>query len=268
MRVYISVDIEGISTIVNSESTGPSGRDYERARRQMTAEANAAILGALAAGAETIVVNDSHGGMTNLIPADLHPAAEVIQGSPKTLSMMEGIQEGFDAVMLVGYHSRMHQFGILSHTMSSATISNIFLNGRPVGETEINAGLAGYYRAPVVMVSGDAELAKEAKAALGNVATAVVKTPITRLSAKSLHPERACQLIQSTAEQALRNIGQYKPLQPKGPFNFTIQFINAGFADPVAFMPGTVRVDGSSVSFTHDDYLTAFMGLRTMMNLV
>ncbi len=267
MRVYISVDIEGISTVVSGDSTSPSGRDYERARRQMTAEANAAVLGALAAGAETIVLNDSHGSMTNLIPAELHPAAELIQGSPKPLSMMQGVEAGFDAVMFVGYHARMHQFGILSHTISGGTVSNVLLNGQPMGETAINAALAGYYGIPVVMVTGDSQVAKEAKAMLGQVETAVVKTPVTRYSARSLHPEQACKLIQATAERALNQLEQYPAYLPTGPYTFTLQFINAGQADAAAIMPGTVRVDGSSVSFTDADYVMAFRGLRAMISL-
>ncbi|MGI6357848.1 MAG: M55 family metallopeptidase [Bacillota bacterium] len=267
MRVYISVDIEGISTIVNSTSTGPQGRDYQRACKQMTAEANAAVMGALAAGATAVVVNDSHGSMTNLIPAELHPAAELIQGSPKPLSMMEGIEAGFDAAMFVGYHSRMGQPGILSHTISSATVSNILLNGQLVGETALNACIAGYYGIPVVMVAGDAEVAKEAQATLGQVETAIVKTPITRFSARSLHPERACEVIKAAAEQALSDLSRYQPLLPAGPYTFTLEFINAGMADAASVMPGAVRENGNTVSFTHDDYIVAFRGLRTMISL-
>ncbi len=267
MRVYISVDIEGISTIVNSTSTSPNGRDYQRACHQMTAEANAAVLGALAAGATTVVVNDSHGGMTNLIPAELHPAAELIQGSPKPLSMMEGIEAGFDAAMFVGYHARMNQAGILSHTISSATVSNILLNGELMGETAINAIIAGYYGIPVVAVTGDSELAKEAKAVLGQVETAVVKTPITRVSARSLHPERACEVIKDTAKQALSDLSRYQPLRPNGPYTFTLEFINAGMADAAAVMPGAVRESGNSVSYTHEDYIMAFRGLRALISL-
>lgn len=267
MRVYISVDIEGISTIVSGESTNPNGRDYERARRQMTAEANAAVLGALAAGASTVVVNDSHGSMTNLLPSELHEAAELIQGSPKPLSMMEGVEAGFDAAIFVGYHARMHQPGVLSHTISGGTVSNIWLNGHLTGETSINAAIAGYYGVPVIMVTGDAEVAKEAKSMLGCVETVVVKTPITRYSARSLHPQKACSLIQAGAEQALRNLGSYRPHRPSGPYTFTLQFVQAGQADAAAVMPGTARVDGSTVSFTHDDYIVAFRGLRSMISL-
>ncbi|HBK85927.1 MAG TPA: peptidase M55 [Firmicutes bacterium] len=267
MRVYISVDIEGIATIVNSESTSAAGNNYERARRQMTAEANAAVLGALAAGATEILINDSHGCQTNLLPHELHPAAELIQGTPKPLMMMEGIDPRFDAAMFVGYHARMLQHGVLSHTISSRSVSNVWLNGQPMGETAINAAVAGYYKVPVVFVSGDNELCKEAEETLGNVETACVKHAITRVSARSLHPAKACEVIENGVQKALKNINQYKPYLPTGPYTFNLQFINAGMADAAAMMPGAVRVDGSTVSFSHTDYMEAFRGLRCMINL-
>ncbi len=267
MRVYISVDIEGISTVVNTTSTGITGHDYERARRQMTAEANAAVLGALAAGASEIVVNDSHGSMTNLVPEELHPAAELIQGRVKPLLMMAGVDAGFDAAIFVGYHSRMHQSGILSHTINSGAVSNVYLNGQPWGETAINAAIAGYYKVPVVLVSGDNEACQEALSYLGVVETVAVKKAISRFSARSLHPQRACQLIEAGVRRALENVGRYQPFCPEGPYTFTVQFIQAGHADMAAMMPGAVRVDGSTVSFSHTDYIEAFRGLRCMISL-
>lgn len=267
MRVYISVDIEGICTVVNGTSTGITGHDYTRARRQMTAEANAAVLGALAAGATEIVLNDSHGGMTNLIPEELHPAAELIQGTPKPLMMMEGVDAGFDAAIFIGYHARMQQQGILSHTISGGTVSNIYLNGQPMGETAINAAIAGYYKAPVIFVAGDNEVCREAEATLGQVETVAVKQAITRYSARSLHPAKACELIEAGVKKALENLGQYDLYQPEGPYTFTLQFIQAGQADAAAMMPGTVRVDASTVSFSDEDYIEAFRGLRCMISL-
>jgi len=267
VRVYISVDIEGVCTVVNGTSTSASGRDYDRARRQMTAEANAAVKGALAAGATEIVINDSHGSMTNLIPHELHEAAELIQGSPKPLMMMEGIDAGFDAAFFVGYHARMQQAGILSHTISGGTVSNIYLNGKPVGETAINAAIAGYYRTPVILVTGDDRVCQEAKDTLGSVETVAVKQAITRYSARSLHPAKACQLIEASAQRALQNLDSYQLYLPQGPYTFTLQFIQSGQADAASMMPGTVRVDASTVSFSHDDYIEAFRGLRCMISL-
>ncbi len=267
MRVYMSVDIEGVCGVVNGESTSPSGRDYDRARRQMTAEANAAILGALEAGATRIVVNDSHGSMTNLIPAELDEAAELIQGSPKPLSMMEGVQAGFDAAIFVGYHARMLTHGILSHTISGRTVSTVLLNEQPMGETSINAAIAGYYGIPVVLVAGDDCVAQEAKEMLGNVETVVVKNAITRYSACSLHPAKACRLIKDGVKQALGKLDQHKPYMPQGPYTFSLRFIQSGQADAASIMPGTVRVDGQTVSYTNDDFMQAFMGLRAMITL-
>lgn len=267
MRVYVSVDIEGVCGVVSGESTSPTGRDYDRARKQMTAEANAAILGALEAGATEIVINDSHGSMTNLIPAELNEAAEIIQGSPKPLSMMEGVQEGFDAVIFIGYHARMLTHGILSHTISGGTVSTVLLNGEPMGETSINAAIAGYYNVPVVLVAGDDCVAREAKEMLGNVETVTVKKAITRYSARSLHPAKACRLIQEGVRRALSDLEQFKPYKPQGPYTFALRFIQSGQADAASIMPGTMRVDGNTVSFTHDDYLEAFMGLRAMISL-
>lgn len=267
MRVYISVDIEGVCTVVNGESTGAKGHDYTRARRQMTAEANAAVLGALAAGATEILINDAHGSMTNLVPEELHPAAEVIQGTPKPLVMMEGVDGGFDAAIFIGYHARMQQHGVLSHTISGGTVSSIYLNGKPMNEAAINAAIAGYYKAPVVFVSGDDRLCQEVQDELGNVKTAAVKQAITRYSARSLHPAKACELIETGVKEALQDLGKYKLYQPKGPYTFTLRFINAGMADAAAMMPGTVRVDASSVSFSSADYIEAFRGLRCMISL-
>lgn len=267
MRVYISADIEGICTVVNGESTGKSGYHYEQARRQMTAEVNAAVLGALAAGATEIVINDSHGPMTNIIPHELHEAAQLIQGTPKPLMMMEGIDTDFDAAVFIGYHARMQQHGVLSHTISSGTVANVYFNDQLVGETAINAAIAGYFGVPVVAVSGDDVLAAEAQAALPNVEAVIVKHAITRFSARSLHPAKACEKIQAGVEKALKNKGQYQPMQLKGPFTFAVQFIHAGQADGAAMMPGTVRVNSSTVSFSHEDFIEAFRGLRCMISL-
>ena len=125
MKVFISVDIEGISCVVNSDSTTATGKTYDEARRQMTAEVNAAIEGAIAAGATEIIVNDSHGGMNNIKPADLHPAASIILGTPKPLMMMEGLDSDCQAALLIGYHTRMHSAGVLAHTISGGVVSNI-----------------------------------------------------------------------------------------------------------------------------------------------
>lgn len=267
MKVFISVDIEGICGVVNSDSTGHGGKTYDDARKQMTAEVNAAVEGALAAGATEVIVNDSHGGMNNIIPRDIHPEAQVILGTPKPMMMMEGIAADCDAAMLVGYHARMHSHGILSHTISGAVVSNVWINGAIYGETGINAGLAGHFGVPVVFVAGDKHVTEEAKSILGPIQVAAVKEAITRYSAKNMHPTKAVELIRRQAEAGLRQRAEVKPLVFSTPVTMRLEFLNAGMADAANFLPGSIRVDGRTVDYTADDYVTAFQGLRAMITL-
>ncbi len=268
MKVYISADIEGVSGVVSSGlHTMPGGGDYGRARALMTGEVNAVVEGALAAGATHIVVNDSHGPMTNLLIEKLNPEALLVSGTPKPLSMMEGIGEEFDAAIFVGYHARMGTPGVLSHTISGGSVANVWINDAVVGETGINAGLAGYFGVPVVLVCGDNVLAKEATELLPHVRTAVVKTAITRQSALCLPPEKAQTLIREETKKALTSLDSAKPWLPESPFTFKLEFKDSGQAENAARMPGSTLVDPKTVSFTDDDYLVAFKGLRALIAL-
>lgn len=267
MKVFISVDIEGICGVVNSDSTGQGGKTYDDARRQMTAEVNAAAEGAFAAGATEVIINDSHGGMNNIIPRDIHPDAHVILGTPKPLMMMEGVSADCDAAMFIGYHARMHSHGILSHTISGAVVSSVWINGILCGETGINAGLAGHFGVPVVFVAGDKHVTEEAKAMLGPIQVAAVKEAVTRYSAKNIHPTKAVELIRRQSELALKQRSAVKPLVFGTPVTMKLEFFNAGMADAAHFLPGSVRVDGRTVEYTADNYITAFQGLRAMITL-
>lgn len=266
-RVYISVDIEGITGVVGREQSGQTGKDYERARRMMTADANAAIAGALAAGAELVVVNDGHGNMQNLILEDLNPEAELVIGSPKPLTQMEGISDGFDLAMFVGYHARMGATGVLSHTIMGTVVANVWVNGRVMGETGINAVLAGHFGVPVGLVTGDQYVSAEARELLGNVGTVAVKQAITRYSARCLHPKKAHLLIKEAAEAAVREAASFAPLKVGYPVTFRVQFKDTGMAESAARVPGAVKVDPSTLEFTHNDPTVGFKALRSMIGL-
>ncbi len=171
MRVYISVDMEGVAGVVHEDQTDPvdprHAGEYNRFRRLMTREANAAGEGALAAGATRVLVNDSHWLMRNLLAEELHPAAELLSGGPKARSMVEGVDLGFDAAMFVGYHAMAGAArAVIDHTYTSI-VHEVKLNGRPAGELAINAALAGIHGVPVALVSGDQALAAEAREVLG-----------------------------------------------------------------------------------------------------
>jgi len=270
MLIYISVDMEGVAGVVHEDQTDPidprHAGEYNRFRRLMTAEANAAIEGALDAGAERVLVNDSHWLMMNLLAEELHPAAELLSGGPKARSMVEGVEAGFDAAMFVGYHARAGVGqAIIDHTYTSI-VHEARLNGRPVVELAINAALAGTYDVPVALVSGDQALAAEARELLGpSVETVVVKHAVGRFAARSVAPSVACRLIREGAAAALRRA--HAPFRLPAPIRLEVDFALTQMADMAELAPGSVRVGGRTVAYTHDDYREVFRAWRALYNL-
>jgi len=268
LKVYISADLEGVAGIVHGEQTQRDGKEHDRARRLMTYEVNAAIDGALEAGAKTVLVNDSHGTMRNIIPEELHEAAELITGSPKPLSMMQGIDRSFDAALFTGYHARRGSYtGVLEHTYHGGVVSDVLVNGNSMGETGINAALAGYFKVPVVLVTGDKAVTEEARSLLGSVETVIVKEGVGRFAARCLSPSRARALIKKGATKALKNIRKFKPFRIKPPIKIDISFINTGMTEMAELLPGAKRINGRMVSFVSEDYLNAYKALRAMIIL-
>ncbi len=242
--------MEGVAGIVKSEQTVIKGKDYERARRWLTGEVNAVIDEALACGAEEVLVNDSHGDMCNILIDELNPRATLISGTHKPMSMMQGIEKGFDAVAFVGYHSRMGTRGaVIDHTMWGSVVNEFRINGRLFGETGINALVAGYYKTPVVLVCGDDKTVAEAKRFLGRVETVAVKRGITRYAAESLHPEEAQRRIKEAARRAFENLKRFKPFIIRKSLKLTIRFTNSGMADGAAIIPQVRRVDAFNVEY-------------------
>ena len=272
MRVYISVDMEGIAGVVHEAQTDPSdpacAAEYARFRRLMTAEANAAVEGAVAAGATRVVVNDSHWFMRNLLAEELHQAAELVAGDPKPRSMVQGIdeQEGFDAALFVGYHARAGtRNAILDHTYADR-IYEVRLNGKPVGELGINAAFAGVCGVPVALVSGDSALAAEAKDLLGDgVSTVVVKEAVSRHAARSVAPAVACRMIRDEATRTLKR--KHAPLVLPAPIALEVDFAQTIHADMAALCPGATRTAGRTVAFSHADYREVFRVWRVLLNL-
>jgi D-amino peptidase len=261
MKVYISVDMEGIAGVSHPNPTGRADQGYPAAVDLMVGEANAAIEGALAGGADEILVNDSHGGMYNLRPADLHPAARVLQGQ-KAWSMVAGAGPGagFDVALFVGYHARAgHPTGTIAHTYSDRpTLSQ--LNGRPVGETGLNAAVLGAWGIAVGLVAGDDALADEVADWLPWAERIIVKTASGGNAAVSFHPTFAHDLIRSGAERAVRRAaaGELQPLLVDPPVVVEIDYRNAVAADYAAIVPGAERVGDRGVRFEAPDAVTAY----------
>ena len=211
MKLFISSDIEGTAGIVDWQQVRASGADYELGRRLLTDEVNAAIDGAVEAGATEILVNDSHSTMQNIRPNALHGNTSYLSGRHKPLYMMEGLDGTFDAVFMVAYHGSIGaERAILSHTYNPLAVWDARLNGVAVGESALNALVAVHHRVPVVLITGDDATAEEARPFLPGAETVVVKRSITRFAAESLHPDRACQLIRDGAARAL-------PARPRSP---------------------------------------------------
>src|SRR5207249_11192270 len=244
MRVYISVDMEGIAGVVHESQTDPTtpafAAEYGRFRRLMTAEANAAVEGALAAGATRVLVNDSHWFMRNLLAEELHQAAELVSGDPKPRSMVQDIDGGFDAALFVGYHARAGtRNAILDHTYADR-IYEVRLNGKPVGELGINAAFAGVCGVPVALVSGDSALAAEAKDLLGDgVSTVIVKQAVSRHAARSVAPAVACRMIRDEATRTLKR--KHAPFVLPAPIALEVDFAQTIHADMAALCPGATR---------------------------
>jgi len=265
MNVLISVDMEGIAGVVTGDHTSSKHKEYERFRKLMTAEANAAIEGALAGGATQVVVNDSHGGMANILIEELNPAAELISGSPKPFGMMQGIGPDVDAVFFVGYHGASGTgAAVLEHTWSGRLVA-AHLNGQMVGETGLNAALAGAYGAPVFMVTGDRAVVEEARALLGDVEAVAVKEGVARTAARCLHPEVACKRVREAAERALKL--DLAPFVVPPPITVRVAFQRAAHADMAHLVPGSQRVDGRTVEWTGDDMPTVYKTFRAMTSL-
>ncbi|MFW6136671.1 MAG: M55 family metallopeptidase [Candidatus Aminicenantaceae bacterium] len=255
LKVFISVDMEGVCGVIHWEEVSRDGKDYGLFRRLMTLETNAAVEGAMEAGAGKIVVRDSHGSARNILPDDLHPAAELIRdwsGSP--FGMMEGVDETFDAVIFIGYHAGANvPDAVLKHTMTG-TIYNVTLNGMVMPEAGINGFIAGNYGVPVVMIAGDKAICDQAGRIFQNVATAPVKEGIGT-AARMMHPEKARELIKNKTREALSKLDSFKPWTLTAPYTMEVTFKNEERAENASWIPGAERTGNTSVSFTSSDWV-------------
>ncbi|MBM3310532.1 MAG: peptidase M55 [Candidatus Aminicenantes bacterium] len=268
-KVYISVDMEGIWGVVHGDQTAAGGEGYASARKWMAEDVNAVIAGLREAGAGEIVVNDSHGGMKNIIADALDPTASLVSGTPKPLVMMEGVDASFDAVVFVGYHAQAGSFpGILDHTISGATVYAIKVNGRELPEMGLNAAIAGYFKVPVIMLTGDTVTCGQARYLFGpDFATVAVKDAVGRLAARMLPRSEALAKLKAGAKKALENRAQAKPFVLVPTLAFELEFHNSGQSELPMIVPGVKRLGPRSVGFSATDYLEGFKLLRALIAL-
>ena len=270
MKVFISTDFEGVAGIVDWDQIMVGSHDYDMGRRLLLGELNAAIDGAIEAGATQFVVNDSHSSMRNLEPDLVHGQATLITGKHKPMYMMQGLDDSFDAIFFLGYHGSIGASrAILSHSYNPRAIWEARINGQIVGETAINALVAQHYDVPIALVTGDQVTAAEACELRPEPHCVEVKRSISRFSAESLHPEVARQRIREGARLALserRSAGA--PQFPK-PTTLELTFLTTDMAEMAAWLHGVEPVAGQprTIRYTSDDSLGIFRTFVTMVML-
>ena len=258
LKVYISADMEGVAGVVTGDQLLPTGFEYDRFRGFMTAEVLAAIQGARDAGATTIVVSDSHGNGENLLIERFPGDVSILRSWPRPLMMMEGIDSSFAAAVFIGYHASTNSMtGVRAHTMSSATLTSVELNGVVVPESGFNAAIAGRYGVPVVAISGDDAAVAEAQHLLGNLEGAVVKRAISFHAAQTMTPETAQALIREKVKAGVLRRAEFKPYVLTTPVRLDITFKNYRQAELLGYLSIVQRTSSHSIRFIGRDIVEA-----------
>src|SRR5436309_5664342 len=269
-KVFISADMEGITGVVQPAQLGPEGFEYGRAREWMTAEVNAAIAGIRAAGAAEIVVCDSHGNGQSVLIDRLPDDVRIVRGFPRPLEMMQGIDESFAAAVFIGYHaSEWTANAVRGHTISSARLLGVKLNGMEVSEGIYNAALAGQFGVPVAFVSGDRLAVTQIQQIAPSAEGAIVKEPYGYHSALTVTPARGQALIREGVKRAMMKLGVLQPYRVKTPIDLEVGFKLTIDAERAAFVPGLVRSDAHNVKGTFKDMteITKLLQVLTSLEL-
>lgn len=272
MKILIAADMEGITGVTHWDQVHPDHAEYVRFRKLMTGDVNAAVRGAFAGGADTVTVTDGHFNGRNILIEELDPRASLNSGSPAPLSMVQGVDEHVNGVMLIGYHGRMGAVNaILDHTWSDERVSGVWINDRPFGEAGLNGAVCGHFDVPVIMASGDQTLCAEVQEFFGDkVETAQVKKAVSRMSAECLPPTVTASLIEEVARRSVINLKSQKapkPFKVKGPIKLTVEFQQSDMADRAALMPGAKRSVERRVDYSAEDMLTIYQAFRTLLAL-
>jgi D-amino peptidase len=270
MKILIAVDMEGITGVTTWDQVTPGHAEYARFRKLMTQDVNAAVRGAIDAGADDVIVADGHWNGSNILIEELDPRARLNSGSPSPFSMMQGIDESVDGVFFVGYHARNGSpNAILDHTWSSKTVANVWINDILTGEFGLNGAVAGHFGVPVIMATGDQTACAQIVEQLGEMETAVVKQATGRFAAECLSPQVTQDMIYMAAMRAVQRLLDNDipdPFVVDMPVRVTVEFFSSDMADRASRIPFTQR-DGRCVSLSTQEMAMAYSGFRSMVML-
>ena len=268
MRVFVSVDMEGVAGVATYDQIIRGGTGYGRAQELMTQEANAAIRGAFAGGADEVVVNDSHGTMDNLLHERLDPRARLVFGAPRPSCMVQGITRDDALAVFVGYHAPAGAHGTLAHTFSS-NFTELRVNGEPMSEADVNGLYAGSLGVPVGVLTGDDQICQRAEKAFPGITTVSVKDAGGHSTVDTLHPHVACERIEQAVASAVAS-GDVAPMAVPDVLSLEVDFASPLMADLAASVPGTRRTSGRTLQRdveTADDLLLLVMSWYYLASL-
>ncbi len=256
LKIYISADMEGVVGAVSGDQLGPGSFEYERFRGFMTAEVNAVIDAARAAGATEFLISDSHGNGQNLLIEELPDDVTVIRSWPRELSMMAGIDDTFDGVIFLGYHaSTANTRGVRAHTMSSANIAGLRLNGIEMTEGSMAAAAAGHFGVPVIMVSGDDVAVAENQVLIGDIEGAVVKWAKGFHSAETLTPQAGYEVLRTRTKSAIDRIEDFEPYVLQTPIELELTLKHYQPVELLGYLNNVERINSHTIRYVGEDII-------------
>jgi len=254
MKIYIMVDLEGITGVVSSERQARPGSDgYEEARRLLMSDLNAAIEGALEGGATEIVVYDMHYYGLNVVLNELHPRVKIIVGNPHVVPPELGLNATYQGMMMVGYHAMAETKGALLPHTYALDMKSLYLNGVLMGEIGLEAAIAGTFGVPLIMVSADSKGIEEAEKLLKRVEKAVVKYAISREGAVCLSPSTTKEIIRKRAKIAVERIDRFTAYKVPSPYEIRLEFYEASSAEKASKISEVTRLDDRTIQLKGDD---------------
>lgn len=266
-KVFISADMEGISGISGSDQLSAAGAEYNRSRKMMADDVNAAIRGAKAAGATTIVVNDSHGTMRNLRLEDLEDGVRLISHSFKRSGMMEGLDDSFDAVIFIGYHAKAgHPAGLFAHT-GSGVLRDVRVNGQSLGEGGLNTTVAAWYGVPVALVTGDDVAVKQVAEVATTAKTVAVKRALNPRAVELRPFAEVHREIEAAARDGVSSARKFPPRRAPA-YRVEVQFQDVSIPEVAESIPGMQRPSPDTIAFTADTMPKAYTLIRLLYRYI